>query len=736
MALTWVRGAVRIASQHEWLRGHHLGCIAPEDFAARLPSWSGDLWLGWGFDWLPVHTQLALDLMRAGPEQFAPSDPQRMGATWLHGLGGRDGDLRIPLSHTDGHMLIVGVTGAGKTRTFDLLVTQAVLRGEAVLIIDPKGDRDLRDTAQRACVLAGTPERFVHFHPAFPAQSVRIDPLHSFNRPTELASRVAALIPSETGNDPFKSFGQMALSNVVQGLIAVDERPSLVSLRHYLEGGAEALVERALRRHYAACRPDWETEAATQLTRARDTTARVKALVRYYRERVSSEHPSTVLEGLLGLYEHEQVHFSKMVASLMPILNMLTSGDLQGLLSPEAGEVDDPRRLTNLAAVIKAGEVLYVGLDSLSDTMVGSAIGSILIADLAAVAGDRYNHQGRPSPVNVFIDESAEVVNDPFIQLLNKGRGAGLRLVIAAQTFADFAARTGSEAKARQVLGNINNLVALRVLDAETQDYVAESLPKTRVVSIMRSHGSTTDSSNPVLYTGNTGERVVEEEVELFSPAWLGQLPNFEYIAKLSGGRIVKGRLPILGALRGAVEAAVTTPATEPRANAPLSGPVGPSAGASAADSHALEAEPQEVQTTTHTLENNMGKRYLNAALKRSQRDALTQVEIDWPDSRGLLERLALGLWERYPTDEARYTRLQAIAVAAINAHKVAKKTGVPDRERFAAFFEAIMGALAAPEHPVLAQAMTVNQRRILGRRLRAVLPVPGLQPASGVQDA
>ena len=217
MALTWVRGAVRIASHHAWLRGHPLGCIAPEDFAARLPSWSGDLWLGWGFDWLPVHTQLALDLMRAGPEQFAPRDPQRMGATWLHGLGGRDQDLRIPLSHTDGHMLIVGVTGAGKTRTFDLLVTQAVLRGEAVLIIDPKGDRDLRDTAQRACVLAGSPARFVQFHPAFPAQSVRIDTLHSFNRATELASRVAALIPSETGNDPFKSFGQMVLSNVVQG---------------------------------------------------------------------------------------------------------------------------------------------------------------------------------------------------------------------------------------------------------------------------------------------------------------------------------------------------------------------------------------------------------------------------------------------------------------------------------------------------------------------------------------
>ena len=133
-----------------------------------------------------------------------------------------------------------------------------------------------------------------------------------------------------------------------------------------------------------------------------------------------------------------------------------------------------------------------------------------------------------------------------------------------------------------------------------------------------------------------------------------------------------------------------------------------------------------------------MGKRYLNATLKRSQREALTQVEIDWPDSRGLLERLALGLWAGYPTDEARYARLQTIAVAAINAHKAAKKAGVPDRERFAAFFEALMGALAASEHAVLAQVMTIDQRRILGRRLRAVLPSTGRNLASviGPPDA
>jgi conjugal transfer pilus assembly protein TraD len=468
------------------------------------------------------------------------------------------------LEHIEGHLLIVGTTVAGKTRAFDLLVTQATLRGEAVIIIDPKGDQDLRRTSERACVLAGTPARFVYFQPAFPGESVRIDPLHSFNRPTELASRVAALIPSETGNDPFKAFGQMALSHVVQGLLAVNERPSLVTLRHYLEGGAGALVERVLLRYFAEHRPQWAAETDPLLARARDGNARVKGLLRYYRERVAPAQPSTVIEGLAGMYEHEAVHFSKMIASLMPILNMLTSGDLEGLLSPDAGTATDRRRLTSMSEVIEAHEVLYVGLDSLSDTMVGSAIGSVLIADLAAVAGGRYNHQLRPHPVNVFIDEAAEVVNDPFIQLLNKGRGAGLRLAIATQTFADFSARTGSEAKARQVLGNINNVVALRVLDAETQAYVAESLPMARVTSIMRAHGSTSDSTNPLLYTGNTGERITEEEVELFPPALLGQLPNFEYIALWSGGRVSKGRLPILGAPRGAVGTAPVAPRPRP----------------------------------------------------------------------------------------------------------------------------------------------------------------------------
>ena len=191
------------------------------------------------------------------------------------------------------------------------------------------------------------------------------------------------------------------------------------------------------------------------------------------------------------MYEHDTAHFSKMVAGLLPIMNMLTSGILGPMLSPDPQRGGEERLILDTARIINSGGVAYFGLDSLTDGMVGSAIGSLILSDLTAVAGDRYNYGVDNRPVNVFVDEAAEVINEPFIQLLNKGRGAGLRLFVATQTFADFAARLGSADKATQVLGK-------------------------------------------------------EEEADLFAPALLGQLPNLEFIGNISGGKIVKGRIPIL----------------------------------------------------------------------------------------------------------------------------------------------------------------------------------------------
>lgn len=199
------------------------------------------------------------------------------------------------------------------------------------------------------------------------------------------------------------------------------------------------------------------------------------------------------------------------------------------------------------ARIVRNDMVCYMGLDSLADATVGSAIGSVMLADMTAVAGDRYNYGlDEKKVINVFVDEAAEVINGPTIQLLNKGRGAGFKLYVATQTFADFAARLGDENKARQVLANTNNKFILRVLDAETQQYLAEGIPKIKAQSMSVRYGHSLTTTISEEYGAAYQEQSTAEEADLIPPGVLSELPPLHYYARMSGGRTFKARIPIL----------------------------------------------------------------------------------------------------------------------------------------------------------------------------------------------
>lgn len=564
MAMAQLPKAIRLASLQKHLRGRELEFISMKELQKKINGHPDEMWVGSGFDWENRHMQRAFEILKRDWSSIVNFEttteklvrlakrqkkkPSAIGASWIHGLEPQEQTLMQDLGHTEGHTLIVGTTGAGKTRMFDIMISQAIMRGEAVIIIDPKGDKDMRDKARRVCDAMGEPEKFVSFHPAFPEESVRIDPLRNFTRVTEIASRLAALIPSEAGADPFKSFAWQALNNIAQALVMTYQRPNLVLLRRFLEGGPAGLVIKAVEAYAEQVMPEWEAEAEPYREKVKNGHREKKAfaMLRFYYDVIQPVKPSSELEGLLSMFQHDSTHFSKMVANLLPIMNMLTSGELGKMLSPDATDLNDTRGITDTAKIINNGQVAYLGLDSLTDSMVGSAIGSIMLSDLTAVAGDRYNFGVNNRVVNIFVDEAAEVINDPFIQLLNKGRGAKLRLFVATQTFSDFSARMGSKDKAIQVLGNLNNKFALRVLDTETQEYITSNLPKTRVKYVMRTQGQNTHGDEPIMHGGNQGERLMEEESDLLPPQLLGMLPNLEFFATISGGRLIKGRLPIL----------------------------------------------------------------------------------------------------------------------------------------------------------------------------------------------
>ncbi|WP_298637038.1 conjugative transfer system coupling protein TraD [uncultured Umboniibacter sp.] len=514
----------------------------------------GQLWLGRGFVWEQKHAQRAYEITKRSMSDVVDNshktlkDDHALGYKWIHGLEPKETDLHQSLVHTAGMMLVLGTTGAGKTRLSDLLVSQAIARGESVILIDPKSDQEALANMKRACRDLGREDDFHFFHPDFPTQSCRFD-LLQYSRVTEIASRIASLIPSEGGGDPFKAFAWKAVNDIAQGLSICYQRPTLRDLKHYIETGADGIVVKAIEAYTIKCFPQRGSNlVAKAIAEAKkDTlTGQAKSLIIMYKEEVEPEYPSPEIDGLISMFTHDAAHFGKMISNLIPILNMLTANTMNELLSPDYNDQQDHRPILTAKRMIENNKVLYVGLSSLTDAVVASSLGSIILSQIASEAGTRYNMNNTEKKLNIFVDEAGEVINMPLIQLLNKGRGSAMVTTLFMQTISDAEARLGNRALAYQMLGNLNNLISMRVIDSETQKFVVDNLPKTIVKTVIRSQSSSSKGDAPHSHSSSMGERMSEEEADLFPAQLLGTLPNLEYIAKISGGKILKGRFPIL----------------------------------------------------------------------------------------------------------------------------------------------------------------------------------------------
>lgn len=566
------------------LGGKGISFISDADLKRKVIDKNGKastaLWMGKGFDWTPVHTQRVYEIKRADPEQFYPpkmimwlieqwtgeavgaNTPDYIGAPWIHGLnGGNEEELYVPIQNLIGNTLLVGTTRCGKTRLLELVAEMAIELGYTVICIDPKGDQPFETSLRAACKQAGRENDFVRFHLAFPGESVRIDPLKNYTNPSDLASRIAALMPGGDKSSSFRDFAWGVLNAIVLGQLAVGEKPSLVGIRSYVDNGVADLLMRVVLDFFDRVLPsNWEAEVAAYARTLKQAKGKrgqeegevlvrqsLHLLLDYYLDAVVPQGlRDEAVEALATIYKHDSAHYSKMIANLVPVLGMLTTGDLGSLLSPNPRDVADPRPMTDLASLIRANSVVCIGLDSLANKTISSAVGSMLLSDATSVAASFYNYGGEHK-IFLIVDEASEVVNDPYIAMLNKSAGAGFINIAAIQTIPDLAARFESMDKARQMLGNFNNLVAMRIKDRVTQDFVTETFGQTYVYTQQKIQAtSSSTEKNITHFTGSVQERVTEALEDVLPTDVLGQLPNWQYIAAVSGGRLIKGRLPII----------------------------------------------------------------------------------------------------------------------------------------------------------------------------------------------
>ncbi len=568
MATLRMHRALRILVARASLSGRAMQVVTSKELhkLCRQPE---QVFLGFGFEWQPVHSQRLYELAKINFRDYAvcpallqwqgyavhPQPDSEIGLPYIHGVEPRERPLYRPLPNFEGGTLLVGTTQSGKGVALANLITQAIRRGDVVVVIDPKNSRRLKRAVVRACADYREADTFLEFHPAFPETGVRLDFTFNWQKPTEIASRIQSIMPPDTAG-AFSAFGWDAVNVVVQGLVDLDERPNLMKLTKYIEGGIEPVLEAALRRFFdALIGPAWRDQPDMKkllhdaqrgnLKRPSEAAStELLAFVAFYEHHVPQSQRSKVIDSQVRTFRHNREHYQKITANLLPILSMLTSGDLGMSLSPDPFDADDRRAIMNFEKIERGGHVLYMCLDSLPDPSVASAIGALSLADLAARAGMRYN-LGSYRRIALFVDEVSNVINQPLIEILNKGAEGGIFTTCAMQTLADLAKRLGSEDAARMALGNLNNLIALRSKDRPTQDFIVETFGKTAIHTLRVGLNNATDAHLGD-FTSAYSSQLTESMEELIPADILGKLPNLQYFASVSGGRIIKGRFPIL----------------------------------------------------------------------------------------------------------------------------------------------------------------------------------------------
>lgn len=494
---------------------------------------------------------------------FRPLPPVG-GLPRLHGIEPEEHDVTLPLGERVGHSIVLGTTRVGKTRLAELFITQDIRRKrrgqhEVVIVFDPKGDADLLKRMYVECERAGRANEFYVFHLGWPDHSARYNAVGRFGRISEVATRVAGQLSSEGNSAAFKEFAWRFVNIIARALVALGRRPDYLQIQQHVIN-IEGLFLEYAQKYFDENDPKaWEKIIFIE-SKLNDKNVpfnmkgrpfRVIAIDQYLNQ---TRVLDPVMDGLRSAVRYDKTYFDKIVASLLPLLEKLTTGRMAELIAPDYHDVNDPRPIFDWMQVVRKRAVVYVGLDALSDTEVAAAVGNSMFSDLVSVAGHIYKYgidDGLPGEasgkvaINLHADEFNELIGDEFIPMINKGGGAGLQVTAYTQTLSDIEAKIGNRAKAGQIIGNFNNLFMLRVRETATAELLTNQLPKVQVFTATPASSASDAVNGKTAFTSNTHDQLSATSVPMLEPAHVVGLPKGQCYALIEGGNLWKVRMPL-----------------------------------------------------------------------------------------------------------------------------------------------------------------------------------------------
>ena len=569
--------------------------------AKQIPFSKRKLFLGRGFRWTQVHTQRLRDTIRPEAQKYIEMGkcykwarikemkwernvvlspiswfisqqkwwnplrplPPVGGNPQLHAVEPNEQDIWMDDGERVGHLLVLGTTRVGKTRLAELLITQDIRRGDVVIVIDPKGDADLLRRIYAEAKRAGREKEFYMFHLGYPDKSARYNAVGNFSRITEIAARITTSLPSEGNSAAFREFSWRFTNIVARALVALGQRPDYLKVADYIRD-IEPLFKMYCGQWLDKVRPEWKREVARRKRgivkrdlpfNYRNRKDESIAIIQLIKEENLRD---AIADGLVSAFEYDKAYFDKIVGSLLPLLEKLTTGHAAELLSPEYGDMSDRRPIFDWQQVIRKRGICFVGLDALSDSVVSAAVGGAMFADLTSYVGRLYKHgvnEGLPASmmdgdlpkISIHCDEFNEIMGDEFIPMLNKAGGANVRNTVYTQVWSDVEAKVGSKAKAAQVAGNLNNMIMFRVREETTAEMLTSQTRDVEIRSMMEVSGANdaSDTSSDVLFTSRNEDRESRVEVPTITVSDVMSLPKGQAFTITAGGELNKIRVPL-----------------------------------------------------------------------------------------------------------------------------------------------------------------------------------------------